>query len=225
MLRATDRSGGDMPYTPDLTALLNAGATFSDEHATYVIEPQPLDEVLFPSGEVVACDPLVLADDSLPFTTTIRPGRYPLRAWVAVLFQNGAERQRRTAAVELVVRDEPVVGWELALTGEQDLSSLGEDEYFGYGVDAGTGALADLVAVRALAAWDFDRLDEVFIPAQMPPAPAAIGAVTDEATGANVVTVSSGWGDGCYPTFIGYTVKGDIASFVTDFMVVPDNEG
>lgn len=214
-----------MPYTPDLTALLNAGATFSDEHATYVIEPQPLDAVLFPSGQVVACDPLVLADDSLPFTTTIRPGRYPLRAWVAVLFQNGAERQRRTAALELVVRDEPVVRWELALTGEQDLSSLGEDEYFGYGVDAGTGALADLVAVRALAAWDFDRLDEVFIPAQMPPAPAAIGAVTDEATGANVVTVSSGWGDGCYPTFIGYTVKGDIAAFVTDFMVVPDNEG
>jgi hypothetical protein len=46
-------------------------------------------------------------------------------------------------------------------------------------------------------------------------------AVTDEPTGANVTVVSSGWGDGLYPTFIGYAASGAVASFVTDFMVVP----
>jgi hypothetical protein len=212
-----------MPYQPDLTYLLTAGATFASDKATYVIEPQSLDPVVLPTGEVVACDPLVFADGQPPFTVTVPPGTYPLRAWVAVLFQDGAEWQRRTAALELVIRDKPAVRWELAIAEGQDPSSLGEDEYFGYGVDAGTGTLADLVAVRALADWEYDRLDSVYIPAQVPPAPAAIGAVTDDATGANVVVVTSGWGDGFYPTFIGYADDGGITSFVTDFMVVPDS--
>ena len=103
---------------------------------------------------------------------------------------------------------------------------LGEDAYFGYPVDSGTGTLADMAAVRALASWDYERLDDVYIPAQLPeaPVPAAIGAVTDEPTGANVVTVGSGWGDGLYPTFIGYTTAGTVTSFVTDFMVVPNGK-
>jgi hypothetical protein len=145
---------------------------------------------------------------------------------VAVLYQNGAEWQRRVAALQLVARDEPAARWEPALVAGQTLSELAEDRYFGYPVDSGTGTLADLTAVRALAAWDFDRLDEVYIPAQLPeaPVPGVIGAVTDEHSGANVVTVSSGWGDGVYPTFIGYTPTGDVAALVTDFMVVPDKQ-
>jgi hypothetical protein len=212
-----------MPYTPDLAHLLTPGATFPSRQATYVIEPQPLDPVVLPTGAVVGCDPLVFANGQPPFTVTVPPGTYRLRAWVAVLYQNGGQWQRRTAALELVIREVPAVRWELALTEAQDPSGLGDDEYFGYGVDAGTGTLADLVAVRALAGWDYDRIDDVFIPAQVPPAPAAIGAVTDDATGANVVIVTSGWGDGLYPTFIGYAEDGGITAFVTDFLVVPDD--
>jgi hypothetical protein len=210
-----------MPYTPDVTRLLTAGTTYSDERTTYVIELHPLDSVVLPSGQVVGCDPLVFADSQPAFTASVAPGTYPLQASVAVLFRDGTEWQRRTAALHLVIRNEPAVRWDLAVTGDQDGSTLADDEYFGYAVDAGAGTLADLVAVRALAAWDFDRLDDVFIPAQLPMAPAAIGAVTDDPTGANVVTVTSGWGDGRYPTFIGYTADGDITAFVTDFLVVP----
>ena len=100
---------------------------------------------------------------------------------------------------------------------------LGEDGFFGYAVDAGAGILADLAAVRALASWDYQRVEDVYIPAQLPerPVPGAVAAITDDQSGANVITVSSGWGDGVYPTFIGYTADGDISSFVTDFLVVP----
>ena len=78
-----------------------------------------------------------------------------------------------------------------------------------------------MAAVRALAKPDDERLDDVYIPAHLEaPVPAAIGAVIDEPTGANLVTVGSGWGDGLYPTFIGYTAAGAVTSFVTDFMVV-----
>src|SRR5262249_27021285 len=94
---------------------------------------------------------------------------------------------------------------------------------YGYVVDAGTGTLADLAAVRALATWDYQRLEDVYIPAQLPerPVPGALAAVTHEQSGANVIIVTSGRGDGQYPTVIAYTAAGDISSFVTDFLVVP----
>lgn len=214
-----------MSYFPDLDLLLNAGARYADEHAVYVIEQHPLDDVVLPTGQVVGCDPLVNADEALPFTVVVPAGRYPLRAWVAVLYQSGTEWQRRVAGLQLAIRDDLAVRWEPALVAGQDLSELGEDEnaYFGYSVDAGTGTLADLLAIRTLATWSYQRTEDVYIPAQFPetPVPGAIAAVTDEPTGANVVTVGSGWGDGVYPTFVGYSASGDVATFVTDFMVLP----
>lgn len=210
-------------YTPDLDKLLTAGSRYADEHADYVIEPHQLDDVVAPTGRIVGCDPLIASDESEPFMVDVPPGRYPLRAWVAVLHKEGVETQRRVAALQLVVRDEPATRWELALVAGQDVSELGPDEYFGYGVDCGCGTLADVAAVNALAEWDYERVEDAYIPAQLPlkPVPGLIAAVIDETTGANVVTVGSGWGDGAYPTFVGYTEAGAVATLVTDFMVVP----
>lgn len=101
------------------------------------------------------------------------------------------------------------------------MSEPGEDAYFGHGVDADTGTLADMAAVHVLATWDYQQLEDVYIPAQLPDGPAP-GAPAPSPTNrpADVVIVSSGWGDG-FPTFIGYTAEGDVSSFVTDFVVVP----
>jgi hypothetical protein len=213
-----------MPYTPDLDRLLCAGSEYVDDPDTYRIERHQVTEVVLSSGHVVGCDPLVSATDTEPFTVTVTPGRYPLVAWVAVLLTDAAERDRRVAALQLVIRDEPVAEWTMALPAGNDLSSLGEDEFFGYPVDAGVGTLADVDALDALALWDDDETEDVFIPVDAPlaPVPGLVDAVTDDETGANVAIVYSGWGDGCYPTFVGYTASGEVAAFVTDFMVVPD---
>ncbi|MBQ1072665.1 DUF4241 domain-containing protein [Micromonospora sp. C31] len=211
-----------MPYTPDLDRLLTPGARFADEHATYVMEVHPVGDVVLPTGQVVGCDPVVCPDDE-PFTVGVAAGHYPARAWVAVVRGDGTEADRRVAALELVVHDEPAVRWEMALVGDQDVSTLKPHEWFGYGVDTGTGTLADPTALAALEAWDTAAVTAVFA-ADGPghgPVPGHVVAVLDEATGANVVTVASGWGDGCYGTWIGWTADGRITSFVTDFMVVP----
>ncbi|MFG2099496.1 DUF4241 domain-containing protein [Micromonospora echinaurantiaca] len=212
-----------MPYAPDLHRLLTPGAHYADEHGTYVIKAHPVDDVVLPTGQVVGCDPLV-CPEAEPFTVTVPPGRYPARAWVAVVLRDGAEADRRVAALELVVHDEPAVRWELALVGDQDAATLDDDGYFGFGVDAGTATLADPTALEVLSGWDYDQVEDVFIPAELPdaPVPGLITAVLDETSGANVVTVSSGWGDGCYGTWIGRTADDRITSFVIDFMVVPD---
>lgn len=211
-----------MAYTPDFAKLLTPGSRYVGAQTEYVIEVHPLDDAVLPTGRVVGCDPLVYPEAE-PYTTAVPPGTYPVRAWVAVLHQDGQEWQRRNAALQLVIREEPVVRWEPALTPEDDPGTLGALEFFGYPVDAGTGTLADVTALRALATWDYERVEDVFIPAESPevPVPGAISAVTVEGDGANVITVTSGWGDGAYPTFVGLTADGEVATFVTDFMVVP----
>ncbi|MET7371350.1 DUF4241 domain-containing protein [Micromonospora arida] len=212
-----------MPYTPDLDRLLTPGSRFTDQHGGYLIEVHPVDDIVLPTGQVVGCDPLV-CPEAEPFTVTVPPGRYAARAWVAVVLREDAEVDRRAAALELVVSAEPTIRWEPAVAGDQDVATLGADDYFGYGVDAGVGTLADPTALAVLESWDSDRVEEVFIPAELPssPVPGLISAVLDEASGANVVTVSTGWGDGCYGTWIGRAADGRVTSFVTDFMVVPE---
>ena len=213
-----------MPYAPDLNRLLTAGAKYADETHEYAIELHPAGDIAFPTGSVVGCDPLTSAGFASPFTVSVTAGTYPLRLWVAVLYRDGAEEQRRVAAMQLVINDAPVARWEMALVDGQDLAGLDDESFFGYGVDAGVGTLADRAALDALAEWDFERIEETYIPAQYPLAPVPGGilsAVTDDATGANVTVINSGWGDGAYPTFIGYTASGEVGAFVTDFMVVP----
>lgn len=214
-----------MSYTPDLHRLLSGSARYRHGDTTYVVERHPLGDAVFPTGQVVGCDALVCAATASPFTVPIPPGTYPLLAWVAVIHRDGAAwREHRTTALQLAVRNEPAHRWKPALVGQQDASTLGAGEFFGYPVDAGVGTLADLAALRALAEWDEDRVHEVYIPLESAggPVPGAIGAITDDRTGANVIIVCSGWGDGVYPTFIGYTADGAVASFVTDFRVIPD---
>jgi hypothetical protein len=210
-------------YLPDLGRLLTPGAAFPDGDAEYVMEPHPAGDVVLPTGQVAGCDPLTFPEPE-PFTVTVPPGTYPLRAWVAVLQSDGLEWRRYVAALQLVIRDEPAVRWEPAVVAGQDASALGEDAYFGYPVDAGAATLADVAAITAIAGWEYEQVEAAFIPAELPDAPipgGALSAVTDERTGANVVAVISGLGDGMYPTFTGYAASGEVASFVTDFMVIP----
>jgi hypothetical protein len=76
---------------------------------------------------------------------------------------------------------------------------------------------------QALARWDSEEFEEAFDPDEFPeePVPGLFDRVIDERTGGNLIMVESGWGDGYYPTFIGRTESGEVACFVTDFLVVP----
>ncbi|GAA3247627.1 DUF4241 domain-containing protein [Dactylosporangium siamense] len=209
-----------MPYVPDLRVLLTAGYRVERDGIAYVVEPVDLGAVVLPTGRVVGCDPLI--PHTTPFVEEVAPGRYALRAWVAVVRRDGTE-DRRIAALQLVVADAPTASWTMALLPGQDPASLGDDDFFGYAVGAGTATLADQVAIDAVNEWDYDQLDEAFIPAQVPedPIEAVVAAVVDEPTGANVYVVGAGWGDGRYATYVGRTDDGRITAFVTDFRVVP----
>jgi hypothetical protein len=212
--------------------LLTPGARHRDDDHDYLITMVPAGEVVSPSGRIGACDPLSYAETAAAFEARIPPGRYPLRAWVAVVHSGGPrscevplyglESDRRTAALQLVVRDEPAARWEpAALAGDGPGGpELDEDGFAAYPVDSGTATFADVGALRALARWPYERVEDAYPGDGSLPAPAVSGAVTDEATGANVIAVTTGWGDGSYATFLGRSATGEITSFVTDFRVV-----
>ena len=42
----------------------------------------------------------------------------------------------------------------------------------------------------------------------------------DETTGVNIIAFSSGWGDGCYPSYWGYDAADQRVALVTDFGVL-----
>lgn len=210
-----------MPYLPDLEALLTPGYRVEHDGITFVVEPYPLGPLVLPTGKVVGCDPFV--PNATPFVDVVAPGRYQLRAWVAVLHRDGSEWQRRITALQLLITDEPAAGWSMALLPGQELAALDDNQFFGYGVDAGTGTLADQSAVAAMSTWDYEQVEQAFIPALIPddPIEAVIDTVVVEETSANVYVVGSGWGDGSYATYVGRTEDGRITSFATDFRVVP----
>jgi hypothetical protein len=98
---------------------------------------------------------------------------------------------------------------------------LGDEEFYGFGVDAGMACLVDAAAAGHLIAIanDDDRYDDTYVAAT------ATGdldegiELTDPASGANAFAFSSGWGDGAYPVWIGRTSGGDVACFVADMLM------
>ena len=97
--------------------------------------------VLFPTGTIFACDPLVELEDTPPFIQTIPAGTYPVKICVVPNEKYGD----RYACVKVEVSREKPIRYELGMTGKEDLDEeLGEDDYFGFGVDAGMGCVADI---------------------------------------------------------------------------------
>jgi hypothetical protein len=176
------------------------------------------------TGKLVACDPLV-CPDSEPFTFDIPVGDYPVTLAIAQI-----KDDQRVAYAKLNITAQTVVKWEMALLAGQDTSMLKEDEKFGYGVDAGTACFGDKIAMEVLQK-KMDEVDDYY------------ETITDECdksyvhtwswcdlkikddSESNILIFSSGFGDGFYTTWVGYSADGEIASIATDFDVVfEDND-
>jgi Protein of unknown function (DUF4241) len=150
-------------------------------------------------------------------------GPLPVRVALAVIRFERDPAHQRVAAANLVVRQEPVVSWELALRPGEGPRLLGEGEFFSFGVDAGMAAFLDAAVLSAMVglgtggAWE--TLVERYLEDLHGQQPAE---VIDPASGANLIAFESGWGDGAYPTWIGRTAAGEVACFVADMLVVHD---
>ena len=176
-------------------------------------------QVVLPSGRLVAADAFVIFD-AVPFTAAMPPGRRP----VSVLRADFADGDRRIAAAMVRFGPGDPVRWELALVAGQDPATLGPDEFFGYGVDAGTGAFTSPEATALLRdEAAYDAYSKALMAAMFPGGQQfrlTAQVEVDRASGANVVAFASGFGDGAYPTFVGIDRDGRPAVVLTDFGIL-----
>lgn len=203
----------------DLSAALAEGTHATGHGESASLSLHPLGQLVMPTGQLFACDPFLVSSEEGPFTRTVPPGRYPVLVNVARM-QSGDER---VAYAIVRVADPPPVRWELALLPAHDPSELGDDEFFGYGVDSGTGCFMDASAAERLAERAAEIGDNQDLEDQMVKTYvhtwAWVDYVLDADTGVNVIAFSSGWGDGMYPSYWGLDEAGAIVCLVTDFGV------
>ena len=189
--------------------------------------------VHFPSGTIFACDPLVELEDTPPFIQTIPAGTYPVKICVVPSEKYGD----RYACVKVEVSREKPVRYELGMTGKEDLDGeVGEDEYFGFGVDAGMGCVADIQTQAAFKVYwakrleedpDIDPYNDLFcdlLEENAKAHPKYQGDYGDwlnwtvPDTDCNLPIFASGWGDGYYPVYFGYDAKGEVCAVYVRFI-------
>ncbi len=189
--------------------------------------------VHFPTGQIFACDPLVELEDTPPFIQTIPAGTYPVKICVVPSEKYGD----RYACVKVEVSQEKPVRYELGMTGSEELdAAIGDDDYFGFGVDAGMGCVADIQTQAAFKAYWTKRLEEApdidpyndlfcdLLEENAKAHPKYQGDCGDwlnwtvPDTDCNLPIFASGWGDGYYPVYFGYDAKGEVCAVYVRFI-------
>lgn len=199
-----------------------------------------IGSVYCPTGTIFACDPLVELEDALPFLQTIPAGTYPVKICVVPSEQYGD----RYACVKVEISHEKLVRYELGMTGKEDLDEeLDADDYFGFGVDAGMGCVADIQTQAAFKTYwakrleedpNIDPYNELFCDlldenAKFRPKYQRDGGdwlnwmVPD--TDCNLPIFASGWGDGYYPVYFGYDAKGKVCAVYVLFIDIEASYG
>lgn len=212
---------------PDFERLFAAGTCHTLSRGDVATVRLRQDTSLWlPSGRVVAGEPFGFDDSDDGFVQQVPPGQYPLVLVIAMFAKRGyLPAHEMIAAARLVIRDEPVVSWEMAVCEGQDVSELGDDEFFGYPVDGGTGGFADAANIAPLREDHDDYYDRLMTARNVTGSDGtAPGTLTDDEGRPLLVAFSSGDGDGDYPTWVGRTADGEVACYLTDFFVLTDDE-
>lgn len=181
--------------------------------------------VSFPTGTILACDPLVELEDALPYLQTVPAGTYPVQICV-VLSEDYGDRY---ACVKVCIRPQKPVRYELGMVGRENLTEeLEEGAFFGFFVDAGMGCVADVKTQEAFRHYwkqresqeeNIDCYNDLFSDlleenSRINPKYQGDGGDwlnwTVPGTDYNLPIFSSGWGDGVYPCYFGYDAEGTV---------------
>ncbi|HIY20528.1 MAG TPA: DUF4241 domain-containing protein [Candidatus Flavonifractor merdigallinarum] len=217
-----------------LEAPLDLNAYFTQmEIGGVPIDWLEIGRVHFPTGRVLACDPLLeLLDDCPPYLQQVPPGRYLVTLCVVPHALYGD----RYACAKVTIRNRKPVRYELAMTGRESLkalSQLKEGDYFGFGVDGGMACIADQATQEAFRAYWRNRpetenfYDDLFCEELEKNAKAHPKYQRDHGdwlnwtipgTDCNLPIFTSGWGDGYYPCYFGYDAEDQICGIYLHFI-------
>jgi hypothetical protein len=148
--------------SPEWSALLEAvfaagkrlGVRSSDAlRPVDVVEVSVVASIRLPSGRLMVDTPWPEGRPGRELAERIPPGTYDVEAsWVEAPYEFMGESfdGRECAAVRLLVRNEPVSVWEMALGVDDDIEQLVSGDEIGFETDTAMGAFADACSWQAL---------------------------------------------------------------------------
>ncbi len=195
-----------------------------------VVHRRTIGELVLPSGQLVACDPL-LALDTEPYDIELEPGSYPTHLVIPEM-----RDEKMVAYAVITVDASDVQRWEVAPLPPPPLASpLGHRDEDGFAVDSGLGAFLDRDTASAIINYhqlmmpednDFERHLWGRINRRRR---RGVGWATIDlrrdlklpfGDGRNLLAFDTGFGNGYYTTYLGRNSDDEIARIVTDFEVL-----
>ena len=192
-----------------------------------LLETYEAGKIHISSGKIVASDALISPDHSA-FNQGFPKGDFQ------VLVHK--ERESNCIAYAEIVFDKNQLAenWTLALCGDQNLEDLKEGEIFGYPVESGMGSFMDKDAQNALnnleqdlfhkKGADFMGIYEEFFHAHFFDEKGAIDqfAVLKpyDSKPENIVAFETGYGEGFYATYIGYSKDNQPVKLISEFIEI-----
>jgi len=203
----------------------NLQAVFLDDEALRIrrLKRRPCGALNITSGRIVACDPLVQPERE-PFVRTV-DGR---GAFAVEVLTDG-----RHALAVLWLRERgglrvADLRWELALLEGQSADDLGDEEFYGYPVDAGVGCFMDAHGAQAMAEREarenakpgYNSYYDDVLGGELDSGDITNHYPLGDGSANNVMIFGAGWGDGTYPSFWALDPLGEPVALVTDFMTI-----
>jgi Protein of unknown function (DUF4241) len=191
------------------------------ELSTLVFSVKNLGRLKIKQGRIIACDPFDGYDDVSikPIKADFPKGKYLCEVSIACIDESAEEYvgfARIRFSHELPVR------WELAVREGDLAEKYANNDDFGYPVSSGTGGFMDISAQRDYKIhvkknenyWE--EIEDEMAERDEKACGSIIWAMEDT----NMAVFPSGYGDGTYPSYIGYDEYGKICRLVTDFLVI-----
>ncbi|RWC42086.1 MAG: DUF4241 domain-containing protein [Mesorhizobium sp.] len=196
----------------EISSNLGVFALSDAEMAERKITVIKIGDLELPTGEIIACDPLITGLGRPAFSRKVEPGRYPVMLLQA---------QGRIAAAVLRFGSGLPARWELA-TFASDRPPVYESEFLEFIVDDAVASFMDKSVLTLMS--DQEELDEYL---------ADVACSLDRfgidnpiaGNPLNVAMFDTGFGDGGYRSFWGLNTAGEPLVLMTDFEVLENADG
>ena len=199
------------------------------------VHPVNIGKLSVPGGELITADPLVGLDrTTLPFTREVPVGEYDVV--LCILSDDPKKSYGEYAAARVCFTDRPAVRFEEALVGTEDPEDLKAGKSFGFPVDTGMACFCDSRVRTALCEFeermqqekpDSDLYNDLWCDLlednakRFPDYQSENGDWLNfqiPGTGYHLPVFRSGYGDGCYSTYWGLDVEGNICQAIIEFI-------
>ncbi len=184
----------------------------TNKDRTFKLKAYQLGNIKLESGKIIACDPINMYNAE-PFIHQFDKGEFPVQIAVAQF-----ENDRRVAYSRIRFSNKKVMKWEFARRQGQVPRELIDSKIYCYPVDMGTGIFIDSVANHTFTKMPHPIWESTFV--KVPNENNGLGFIKNFGPH-KLATFSTGYGDGCYATYIGTDSTGEITTLLTDFGLVP----